>query len=129
MNTEKIFDDNARQTMAYWNIEEFKRSHPSLFKAIMKSMNDCMNGDTDRATFFRGDNELYKEHHREESVRLQQLLISKGFTSCGIGDAEGLWMNYSDDFAAGFLGMPDDDDDLYDCIKDQLCIIRRTPIG
>lgn len=129
MNVEEVFDRNAKKVMIQWDVAEFKRTHPTLFKAIINSMNECLAGDTDKSNYFRGDTELYKEHHREESIRLQQLLVKKGFTSCGIGDAEGLWMNYSDDFAAGWLGMPDDDEDLYECIKHQLCAIRRTPLG
>jgi hypothetical protein len=81
-----------------------------------------------RCNFFQGGRELWKEHHREESERLQNLLIAKGFTSCSIGEAEGLWMSYSDDYAAGFLGMPDTDDELYECIKDQLCVVERNYI-
>ena len=82
-----------------------------------------------RQNFFKGDQKLWKEHHGEESERLKNLLISKGFISCSVGEAEGLWMVYSDDYAAGFLGMPDSDDELYECIKEQLCVVERTYIG
>lgn len=127
---EEVFNGNAKETMSYWNIEEFKRTHPSLFKAIIKSMEECQTGGVTRANYFGGDNELYKEHHREESERLQRVLISKGFLSCGLGDAEGIWMHYSDEmWAAGFIGMPEDDEDLYNSIKDYLTIVRSTPLG
>ncbi|MFA9221831.1 MAG: hypothetical protein ACEQSL_11640, partial [Sediminibacterium sp.] len=46
--------------------------------------------DVSRCNFFQSGRELWQEHHREESVRLQNLLIAKGFTSCSIGEAEGL---------------------------------------
>lgn len=81
-----------------------------------------------RTNFFQG-RPLWREHHREESERLQRILIDKGFTSCSVGDAEGLWMQYSDSYAAGFLEMPFDDKKLYELIKDQLVIIEKTFIG
>lgn len=35
---EKTFDENAKKHMKSWNIEDFKKSHPSLFKAIIESI-------------------------------------------------------------------------------------------
>lgn len=82
-----------------------------------------------RKHFFHGESKLWQERHKEESERLQKILIEKGFTSCSIGEAEGLWMVYSGKLAAGFLGMPDSDQDLYECIKDQLCVVESYNIG
>jgi len=82
-----------------------------------------------KSNLFNNRTDLWKEHHKEESERLRDLLIARGFISCGIGDAEGLWMSYSDDYAAGWLGMPDDDNDLYECIKDRLCHIETVYLG
>lgn len=30
-----IFDEIAKENMKYWNLEEFKRTHPSLFNVII----------------------------------------------------------------------------------------------
>lgn len=73
-----------------------------------------------RENHFNNDNKLYKEDHRDECLILQRILIEKGFKSCGLGDAESLWMEYSERSSARFLGMSDDDNEIYDCIKDQL---------
>jgi hypothetical protein len=35
---EKIFNETASKTMLQWNLEGFKKTHPHLFKAIIKSM-------------------------------------------------------------------------------------------
>lgn len=85
--------------------------------------------DVNKANFFEGRQELYREHHREESEKLMHIMHAKGFTSCGIRDAEGLWMEYSDAFAAGFLGMDGTDEEIYECIKDQLVVRRQYNIG
>lgn len=82
-----------------------------------------------KANLFRDSRPLWQEHHRTESERLQKLLISKGFLSCSIGEAEGLWMGHSDDYAAGFLGMPEDDEELYNCVKDKLYVSEITHLG
>ena len=108
-------------------IELIKNNSPE--EATEKILKLVVKADVSRCNFFQDGRELWKEHHREESVRLQNLLIAKGFTSCSIGEAEGLWMSYSDDYAAGFLGMPDTDEELYECIKDQLCVVERNYIG
>ena len=35
---ERIFDRNASVIMDDWNFEDFKNSHPSLYKTILLSM-------------------------------------------------------------------------------------------
>jgi hypothetical protein len=68
---------------------------------------------------FGNDSKLFKEHHRKDSERIQKILLNKGFENVGIGEAEGLWMEHSDSFAAGWIGMDEEDSDesLYEKIK------------
>ena len=86
------------------------------------------NEDTDiselKKSYFKGTEPLWQENHREGSERLRRILVSKGFINCSIGEAEGVWMQYSDSYAAGFLGMPDNDDELFDCVKNLLYISK-----
>jgi len=38
MTNERIFDKVAKKSMSEWDIESFKKTHPSLFSTIIKSM-------------------------------------------------------------------------------------------
>jgi len=44
---EKVLDKNAKNILINWDIKKFKKSHPSLFKAIINSMEEiqyeCIN--------------------------------------------------------------------------------------
>jgi len=47
MNYEKIFDESAKRNMLRWDIEQFKVSHPHLFKSIIEAMADCRDAKED----------------------------------------------------------------------------------
>lgn len=66
-----------------------------------------------------GNDELseYGEHHRADCERIKQALINNGFPDAGLDDALSLWSEYSDSYAAGWMGLPDDEQDIYDCVK------------
>lgn len=65
-----------------------------------------------------GDNlSEYGENHRDSCERIKSVLIANGFINAGLNDALGLWGEYSDSYAAGWLGLPDNDAEIFDCIK------------
>tara|TARA_R110000772_G_scaffold17946_3_gene50045 strand:+ start:178624 stop:178755 length:132 start_codon:yes stop_codon:yes gene_type:complete len=35
---EKVFDRIAKENMVEWDLEDFKKTHPTLFKTIIQSM-------------------------------------------------------------------------------------------
>jgi len=78
----------------------------NLFKA---SRNSILNGGDELSEYGR--------RHQDDAERIKDILISKGFINAGLNDAIHLWGEYSDSYCAGWLGLPDDDDDVYDCIK------------
>lgn len=59
----------------------------------------------------------YGETHRKDCETIKNVLINKGFINAGLNDALSLWCQYSDDYAAGRLGLPDNEDKIYNCIK------------
>lgn len=42
---EEIFDREARNTMKQWDLDEFKKTFPRLFKTIIASMKEAQNQD------------------------------------------------------------------------------------
>lgn len=71
------------------------------------------------SSVLRGGDKLseYGERHREDCERIKAVLIAKGFINAGLNDAVWLWGEYSDSYAAGWLGLPDEDEEIYDCVK------------
>jgi hypothetical protein len=59
----------------------------------------------------------YGERHREEAELIKEVLIENGFINAGLNDAIWLWGEYSDSYCAGWLGLPDEKEEIYDCIK------------
>ena len=90
-----------------------------------------MSNTVKREDFFDTKDTLYREHHREESEFLLKVLQKKGFKSCGVGNAESLWMEYSDSYAAGFLGMEEEEEEeVFECVRPYLYkTIRIYPEG
>jgi|ERR1035437_3600756 hypothetical protein len=62
----------------------------------------------------------YGEGHREDCEIIKKVLISKGFINAGLNDSVWLWADYSESYAAGWLGLPDKDEEIYQCIKDYI---------
>ena len=52
------------------------------------------------------------DRYRDDCHRIQQALLNHGYTS-DIQDCYELWSDYSDRYAAGWIGFPEDDDDLW----------------
>lgn len=59
----------------------------------------------------------YRLKDADDCQRIKMILINKGFINAGLLDACYLWSNYSDSYAAGWLGLSEDDEELFDCIK------------
>jgi len=76
----------------------------------------------------RGGDELweYRKDCIEDCERLKNILISKGFVNAGLCDAAGLWGEYSDGLAAGWLGMPEDDEILFKCVEPHINVIHSA---
>jgi len=72
-----------------------------------------------RSSVLHGGDELseYSEEYREDCERIKAVLIENGFINAGLNDAIWLWNEYSESYAAGWLGLPDEDEKIYDCIK------------
>lgn len=62
------------------------------------------------------------DYRLKECEKIKSVLIAKGFVNAGLRDALGLWSAYSDFMAAGWLGMPDEDEEIYNCIKEYICV-------
>lgn len=103
-------DKLPKEANWFGNVDHIRQLIKDLEQAF------CQAG-VSRSTFFTTDDRLSDERHREEAERLRDLLIREGFTSCGIGNAEQIWYEYSDDLFAGWLGMPYDDDRLLKAVQ------------
>ena len=55
--------------------------------------------------------------YRDDIIRIKAILISKGYEAT-LTIAEQLWQRYSDSMCAGWAFMPEDDDDVFDCINE-----------
>ena len=43
MKAEEILQKNANKTMKHWELNSFKITHPTLYKAIIDSINEAIN--------------------------------------------------------------------------------------
>lgn len=60
----------------------------------------------------RGPEDCYAE----DTKRIRDVVRAKGY-QCSLEQAKALWSEYSDSMAAGWLHLPDDDDELFGCIS------------
>lgn len=58
----------------------------------------------------------YYHRHIEDVERIQQVCLKNGYAA-DLEDCAGIWSEYSDSYAAGWLGLDEDDDDLWRTIK------------
>jgi hypothetical protein len=58
----------------------------------------------------------YRHRHHSDVERLQRVMLQNGYEA-DLRSAAGIWEDYSDDYAAGWLGMPDDDEELWQTIE------------
>lgn len=59
----------------------------------------------------------YRLKDLEDCQLIKKVLRDKGFINAGLVDAMCLWSEYSDSYAAGWLGLPDNDEEIYECIQ------------
>jgi hypothetical protein len=78
-----------------------------------------------KSTILSGGDELpeYRLDELDECQRIKKVLIKNGYINTGLRDAMGLWSDYSEEYAAGWLGLPEDDEELFDCIKHHIHVI------
>ena len=58
----------------------------------------------------------YQHRHQSDVERLQRVMLANGYDA-DLQSAAGIWEEYSDDYAAGWMGMPDDDNELWQIIQ------------
>ena len=60
--------------------------------------------------------ENYQHRHQSDVERLQRVMLAHGYDA-DLPSAADIWEDYSDSYAAGWLGMPDDDNKLWQIIQ------------
>lgn len=76
-----------------------------------------------RSSALNGGDDLseYGQRHKEDAEIIKAVLIKKGYTNAGLNDAISLWGEYSDSYAAGWLGLPEDnEEEIWNSIKDYI---------
>lgn len=66
--------------------------------------------------------EIISEHgemYRGDIERIKKILIEKDYNAT-LTTTEMLWDKYSDSMCAGWMGLPDDDEDVFRCICNYL---------
>ena len=58
----------------------------------------------------------YTHRWIDDVKRIQQVLLDNGYSSL-LEDCERLWDNYSDDMCAGWMGLPEDDEELFNILE------------
>jgi hypothetical protein len=76
-----------------------------------------------RSSVLNGGDDLseYGQRHKEDAETIKAVLIKKGYINAGLNDAISLWSEYSDSYAAGWLGLPEDnEEEIWNSIKDYI---------
>ena len=58
----------------------------------------------------------FTHRHIHDVKRIQQVLLDNNYSST-LKDCAELWENYSDSMCAGWMGLPDDDDELFGTLE------------
>lgn len=61
--------------------------------------------------------EIKPHRHHEDVERIQRVILQNGYEA-DYDDAAKIWDDFSDSYSAGWLGLPDDDKELWQIIKD-----------
>ena len=61
----------------------------------------------------------YIHRHHSDVERLQRVMLQNGYEA-DLRSAADIWEEYSDDYAAGWLGMPENDDELWETIESRV---------
>lgn len=72
-----------------------------------------------KETAFDGEAHLppNKEHFKEDSERVRDALRDKGYKNIGTWEAYDLWKEFSLDYAATWLTVPNDNEEILNCLK------------
>ena len=65
------------------------------------------------------DIEINITRYPSDCKRIQNILEKNGYRA-SLEDCEKLWDKYSDSMAAGWMNLPDNDDDVFGCIRTYL---------
>ena len=61
----------------------------------------------------------HKDAFVDDCNRIQQVLMEHGYYAT-IDQCEELWEMYSEEYAAGWLSLPEDSKDIYEYVKDYI---------
>ena len=99
-------------------------SKNTKYKANMNKIIDDMKPFVGRSNFLCSDDEIGESNavRLEECQLIKEVLIENGFENAGLSDAMGLWGQYSESYAAGWMGLPDEKKEIFECIKGYIVI-------
>lgn len=63
--------------------------------------------------------EVFEHRWIRDVERIQEVLLYNGYSST-LRDCANLWDDYSEAYAAGWLGLPDDDRELWDILINRI---------
>lgn len=118
-NTKRFITKKMRQKITEI-LTEFQQGAMALNDAEEKIM-DLLG--LSRSSVLNGGDDLseYGQRHKDDAEIIKAVLIKKGYTNAGLNDAISLWGEYSDSYAAGWLGLPEDnEEEIWNSIKDYI---------
>jgi predicted solute-binding protein len=62
------------------------------------------------------EKEKFEHRFIEDVERIQKLMVSKGYYST-LKMSANMWEEYSDTYCAGWLGLPESDEELFNILK------------
>lgn len=80
MEAEQILENSAKRNMVQWSQEDFKKSHPKLYKTIIEAINEALIIDdvsVSVKTLLEKANSLYELAKQAPSEREELILSSK----------------------------------------------------
>ena len=60
---------------------------------------------------------IHNWQYFSDTKRIQRILLDKGYEAT-LSDCERLWQLYSESMAAGWMGLPSKDDEVFRCIEE-----------
>lgn len=61
----------------------------------------------------------YEHRHITDVKRLQRVMLQNGYES-DLRSVAGLWDDYSDTYAAGWIGLPENDEELWGILRNKI---------
>lgn len=66
-----------------------------------------------------GGNDNFYHRHLNDVKRIQIVCLQNGYEA-DLGDCADIWDDYSDMLAAGWMGLPENDEELWNIIKNEV---------